>query len=58
MALGLAWDEVIFCLSYSRFLFFKYAQRLCKVSAEAKFTRVFAEPQPIFGEATAGYVNA
>ena len=39
MSLGLASDEAIFCLSFSRFLFFKYAQGLCKVSAEAKFTR-------------------
>ena len=31
MALGLASDEAIFCLSYSRFLFFKYAHSgLCK----------------------------
>ena len=46
MSLGLASDEAIFCLSYSRFLFFKYAQGLRKVSAKSKFTRFFAELQP------------
>ena len=39
MALGLSSVETIFELSHSRFLFFKCAQRLCKVSAEAEFTQ-------------------
>ena len=46
MSLGLVSDEAIFCLSYSKFLFFKYAQGLRKVSAKSKFTRFFAELQP------------
>ena len=39
MALGLSSVGTVFELSHSRFLSFKYAQRLCKVSAEAEFTQ-------------------
>ncbi|MCI7779761.1 MAG: hypothetical protein MR517_01645, partial [Bacteroidales bacterium] len=52
MALGLSSVGTVFELSHSRFLSFKYAQRLCKVRAERKLVFSYTEPQPIFGEAT------
>ena len=58
MALGLASDETVFELSRSRFLSCEHAQRLCKVRAERKLVFSYAEPQPIFGVAIAGYVSA